>query len=200
MSLSIQTFLTGYFILFFAVAMAWRTFRVWQLTGVNAFRLREETGPEAITGRYFKLFPLLTVVVLVVHGVWPELYRQLGVIPVLEFVPLQIAGMAIMLLALLWTVIAQIHMGQSWRIGIDYQHRTALITSGVFRYSRNPIFVGMMTSLTGLFAVLPCALTLLLLVMTVALIQIQVSLEEVHLSSLHGDDYADYCRRVPRWL
>ena len=38
------------------------------------------------------------------------------------------------------------------------------------------------------------------LVMTVALIQIQVSLEEQHLQRLHGDDYADYCHRVPRWL
>lgn len=200
MSLTIQTFLVGYFVLFFGVAMAWRSFRVWQLTGVNAFRLREETGAEAITGRYFKLFPLLTLVLLVVHGGWPELYRQLGVIDLLEHEWLRVAGMAVMMAALVWTVIAQVHMGQSWRIGIDYQHRTALITSGVFRYSRNPIFVGMMASMAGLFAVLPCALTLLLLVMTVALIQIQVSLEEQHLQRLHGDDYADYCRRVPRWL
>jgi protein-S-isoprenylcysteine O-methyltransferase Ste14 len=200
MSLSIQTFLVIYFVLFFGVAMAWRSFRVWQLTGVNAFRLREEAGAEAITGRYFKLFPLLILVLLAVHGLSPELYRQLGVITVLELAPLQMAGMVVMVLALGWTVVAQVHMGQSWRIGIDYQHRTPLITSGVFRYSRNPIFVGMMASVAGLFAVLPCALTLLLLVMTVALIQIQVSLEEQHLQRLHGDDYADYCRRVPRWL
>lgn len=200
MSLSIQTFLVIYFVLFFGVAMAWRSFRVWQLTGVNAFRLREEAGAEAITGRYFKLFPLLILVLLAVHGLSPELYRQLGVITVLELAPLQMAGMVVMVLALGWTVVAQVHMGQSWRIGIDYQHRTPLITSGVFRYSRNPIFVGMMASVAGLFAVLPCALTLLLLVMTVALIQIQVSLEEQHLQRLHGDDYADYCHRVPRWL
>lgn len=200
MIFSIQFFLVIYFVLFFGIAMAWRSFRVWQLTGVNAFRLREETGAEAITGRYFKLFPLLTILLLIVHGGWPELYRQLGVITLLEFAPLQMAGVAVMVLALAWTVIAQVHMGQSWRIGIDYQHRTPLITSGVFRHSRNPIFVGMIASVAGLFAVLPGALTLVLLVMMVALIQIQVSLEEQYLSKQHGHDYADYCRRVPRWL
>lgn len=193
-------FLVIYFLLFVGVAMAWRSYRVWQLTGVNAFRLREESGPEAITGRYFKLFPLLTIVVLVLYGGWPDLYRELGAMTALAVPLLQGAGVIVMLLALLWTVIAQVHMGQSWRIGIDYQHRTPLITSGVFGYSRNPIFVGMMASLLGFFLVLPCALTLLLLVVTVVLIQIQVSLEEQHLQRLHGDDYADYCARVPRWL
>lgn len=200
MFFSIQTFLVVYFVLFFGVAVAWRSFRVWQLTGVNAFRLREEAGPEMITGRYFKWLPLLTVAVLGVHGLWPELYRQLGVITLLESPWVQISGVVVMVAALLWTVIAQVHMGQSWRIGIDYAHRTPLITSGVFRYSRNPIFVGMMAGLLGLFLVLPCALTLTVMVISVALIQVQVSMEEQYLLRQHGDDYVAYCRRVRRWL
>lgn len=200
MTLSIQTFLVIYFVLFFGVAVAWRTYRVWKLTGVNAFRLREETGPEAITGFYFKLSPLLIVLLLVVHGLWPALYRELGVITLLENVPVQLIGVAIMMLALVWTVIAQAQMGQSWRIGIDHQHRTTLITSGVFRRSRNPIFVGMMASLLGFFLVLPGAVTLLVWVMSVVLIQIQVSMEEPFLLRQHGDDYAAFCQRVPRWL
>lgn len=193
-------FLLLYFAVFFGVAVAWRTYRVWRATGVNAFRLREESGPEAITGRYFKLLPVGALALLLLVTWWPDLYGQLGVIALLEIPLLQMAGVALMLLALTWTILAQVQMGPSWRIGIDHANRTALVTAGVFRYSRNPIFVGMMGSLAGLFLVLPCALTLLIFALAVVLIQVQVSLEEVHLQRLHGQDYVDYCRRVARWL
>jgi protein-S-isoprenylcysteine O-methyltransferase Ste14 len=44
----------------------------------------------------------------------------------------------------------------SWRIGIDQSHRTNLVQSGVFSLSRNPIFLGMMLTLFGLFLVPKC--------------------------------------------
>lgn len=196
----IDWFLPLYFVVFFAVAIAWRSWRVWKLTGVNAFRLREESGPEAITGRYFKVLPVavLTLVLLYVFG--PDLYRQLGVISLLEYPVVRSGGALLMLLALVWTVLAQTGMGRSWRIGIDHHNPTALVTAGMFRYSRNPIFVGMIASMAGLFLLLPCAVTLLILLLSVALIQVQVSLEEIHLRRLHGADYQAYCRSVPRWL
>jgi protein-S-isoprenylcysteine O-methyltransferase Ste14 len=90
-------------------------------------------------------------------------------------------------------------MGDSWRIGID-QQRTSLVQSGVFRYSRNPIFLGMIVTLLGLFLTLPNAMTLLTFALGFALIQIQVRLEEDFLTKMHESKYADYCRKVRRWL
>lgn len=200
MNNGLNLFLLLYFAVFFGVAVAWRTYRVWRVTGINAFRLREETGPEAITGRYFKLLPVGALALLLLVTLWPDLYGQLGVITLLEIPLLQMSGVALMLLALAWTILAQVQMGQSWRIGIDHDNRTALVTAGIFRYSRNPIFVGMMGSLAGLFLVLPCALSLLIFALAAVLIQVQVSLEETHLQQLHGQDYVDYCGRVARWL
>jgi protein-S-isoprenylcysteine O-methyltransferase Ste14 len=91
-------------------------------------------------------------------------------------------------------------MGSSWRIGIDSQHQTSLVQSGLFGISRNPIFLAMRVNLLGLFLVLPCAATLVLLVAGELLIQIQVRLEEQHLSSLHGLEYVAYCRQTRRWI
>jgi protein-S-isoprenylcysteine O-methyltransferase Ste14 len=113
---------------------------------------------------------------------------------------MQWAGVGLLGLSLIWTVIAQYQMGESWRIGIDQDHTTALIHRGLFRISRNPIFVGMITTLLGLFFVIPNAVTLVILVTGVAVIAIQVRLEEAYLFELHGDDYAKYRRRVRRWL
>lgn len=101
---------------------------------------------------------------------------------------------------LAWMVVAQAQMGESWRIGIDEEHRTPLVRKGVFDLSRNPIFLGMMLTLAGLFLVIPNAVTLLALVLGAVLIQIQVRLEEEFLSRTHGEEYAEYRREVSRWL
>jgi len=91
-------------------------------------------------------------------------------------------------------------MGESWRIGIDRDHTPMLVKKGVFKISRNPIFLGMITTLLGLLLVLTNALTLLSFVVGVVLISIQVRLEEKYLLTRHGDEYAEYRRRVRRWI
>ncbi len=105
-----------------------------------------------------------------------------------------------LILSLVWTVLAQIQMGNSWRIGIDEERKTALVRSGVFGVSRNPIFLGMMVTILGVFLMIPNALTLLFLVLGVVLIQIQVRLEEEFLLKTHGADYEDFRKHVRRWL
>src|ERR1041384_5890450 len=87
-------------------------------------------------------------------------------------------GVTLLLLSLGWTMLAQTQMGRSWRIGIDEEHRTSLVVKGVFGISRNPIFLGMILTLVGLFLTIPNAVTLLTFVLGFVLIQIQVRLEE----------------------
>ena len=65
-------------------------------------------------------------------------------------------------LSLLWISVAQYQMSNSWRIGIDENNKTELITKGLFSYSRNPIFLGMIISVAGIFFILPNALTFFL--------------------------------------
>jgi protein-S-isoprenylcysteine O-methyltransferase Ste14 len=91
-------------------------------------------------------------------------------------------------------------MGASWRIGIDSAHNTTLVQTGVFSISRNPIFLGITFTLFGLLFVIPNAITLLVVVLGVVLVNIQVRLEEEYLKTTHGEEYAGYARRVRRWL
>lgn len=58
----------------------------------------------------------------------------------------------------------------------------------------------MRVNLLGLFLVFPAAGTLALLVAGEILMQVQVRLEEQHLSALHGEAYRVYRSRVRRWL
>ena len=91
-------------------------------------------------------------------------------------------------------------MGKSWRIGVDYENPTEFVERGLFRHSRNPIFAGIMLSVIGFFLLLPNALTLLIMMLDLALIQVQIRLEEEHLGNAHGEDYLRYCERVRRWV
>lgn len=90
-------------------------------------------------------------------------------------------------------------MGTSWRVP-GAQHETALVTSGIYRYSRNPIYLGMRGTALGFFLMLPNALTFGTWLLGESLLHIQVRLEEEHLGATHGEAYAEYCRRVRRWL
>jgi protein-S-isoprenylcysteine O-methyltransferase Ste14 len=98
---------------------------------------------------------------VLVYSFWPSKYQYFVPIVWFERSWLMRSGVALLLLSLIWTVIAQAQMGESWRIGIDEEHRTPLVTSGIFGWSRNPIFVGMKITLLGLFLIIPNALTLL---------------------------------------
>ena len=62
------------------------------------------------------------------------------------------AGFGLVLLAgaLIWSLIAQVQMGDSRRIGIDEKTSSPLDQYGLFGISRNPIFLGKPTSSIGL--------------------------------------------------
>lgn len=196
----LSVFLPLYFLAFFGFAFLWRTWRTYRLTGVNPYRLLGNPGPEQITSTYFRLLPLLSLLVMVLYLLGERWYGYLGPLTWLQHEPLQMFGMALMAVALVVIVVAQGQMGDSWRIGVDYDNPTEFVQSGLFGRSRNPVFLGIVLSVLGYFLVLPNALTLLILMLDLALIQVQIRIEEQFLAAEHGADYERYCDCVRRWI
>jgi len=192
--------LLGYFLAYFLFAFVWRSFVVFKRTGINPFVLRNSDDAHGYVGRAVKLVVVGCAAVVTLHALSPDAASWLGSYRVLEARTVRVVGWVLLFAALAWLLAAQVQMGASWRIGIDSQHRTALVQGGLFAISRNPIFLAMRVTLLGLFLVLPSAATLSLLVAGEILMQVQVRLEEKHLASLHGAEYAAYCQRVRRWL
>lgn len=76
-----------------------------------------------------------------------------------------------------------------------------LITGGVYRYSRNPIYLGDLLILAALAVWLGQPANLVLLAAFVGYIdRFQIRPEEKALSALFGAEYTAYCARVRRWL
>jgi protein-S-isoprenylcysteine O-methyltransferase Ste14 len=109
-------------------------------------------------------------------------------------------GMVLAALAawLVWR--GQEDMAASWRIGIKTDERTELVTRGLFRFCRNPIYLGLELGLAAFCCLLPGYFSLGLLVLGAVLLQVQARLEEAHLLQQHGASYAAYRARVGRFL
>ena len=101
------------------------------------------------------------------------------------------------LLLLAWSLLS---FGQSFRVGIDTEHPDKLVTSGAFAFSRNPIYTAFAFILLGEFLIFPNWVPLLYLVAAVWLFHRQVLREEEYMKEHYGADYAEYCRKVRRYL
>ena len=200
MDLFLRYFLPIYLLAFFGVAFVWRSMLVWKQTGINPYRLGNSDTAYDFIGLLFRLTLAACAATVMLYAVLPAAYPLFAPIPWLQHPVLMYLGLALLVVAVIWGLVAPSQMGQAWRIGIDANQRTDLVESGLFRISRNPIFLGMRLILVGFFLILPNAATLTIWVLGDALMQIQARLEEEHLTRLHGDRYQAYCRRVRRWL
>jgi len=196
----LRFFLPIYMIVFFLTCFVWRSWRVWRQTGINPLIPTPGDNVHDFVGRIFRLQVLATGVIVMLYAKAPHDHSVLGTFESLDHQVLRAVGVVALLVALIWTFVAQAQMGASWRIGVDSKNATVLVDTGVFKFSRNPIFVGIMLALAGLFMATPNSWTLLLFILGVILIHIQVRLEEEHLAKLHGAAYGAYRQKVRRWL
>ena len=78
---------------------------------------------------------------------------------------------------------------------------TTLVTSGVYAWTRNPMYLGLSVLLLGWAVNLGTLTPIVLAPLFIPLIwHVQVRPEEHALRARFGQDYARYCQRVNRWL
>jgi protein-S-isoprenylcysteine O-methyltransferase Ste14 len=119
----------------------------------------------------------------------------------LDTTGVHVAGIILFGIGLAGTIVAQLAMGASWRVGVDESERTELVTSGPFALVRNPIYTAMIAAFAGLALLVPGPVSFGAVVALIAALEIQTRLvEEPHLRRTHGSSYRDYAARVGRFL
>ena len=108
-------------------------------------------------------------------------------------------SLVLMVVGFLLLLIAQIHLGKSWRVGIDEQTKDDLITSGFYALSRNPIFLGLNMIFLGFFFAIPNYIFLASVVLGFLGIHLQTKEEEKFLFQ-HYKDYSKYCKKTGRYF
>ncbi|WP_316043300.1 isoprenylcysteine carboxylmethyltransferase family protein [Actinomadura sp. CNU-125] len=185
------------YLLWAALAFGLRSIVQWRRTGDTGFR-----GGGLAEGSVQWWARVLFVGALLIGAAGPiAALAGLPAIAVLDHTAVHTAGVVLAAAGVVATLAAQASMGASWRIGVAEDERTALVTGGAFALARNPIFTAMIATAAGLAAMVPNAIALVGLVVTIVAIEMQVrAVEEPYLLRTHGDAYTDYAGRVGRFL
>ena len=91
-------------------------------------------------------------------------------------------------------------MKDSWRAGIPDQDHTELITSGIYRFSRNPAFLGFDLQYIGVLLMYCNPLTAACTAFAAVMLHMQILQEERYLTAAFGEPYLAYRQRVFRYL
>jgi protein-S-isoprenylcysteine O-methyltransferase Ste14 len=84
---------------------------------------------------------------------------------------------------------------------VPFRPSTALVTSGPYRFSRNPMYLGMASLYVALALALGVIWALILLPLVIAAVdQLVIAIEEAYLVKTFGPRYCDYMARVRRWF
>lgn len=134
-------------------------------------------------------------------GIASPVAALLGLDPVVQSSALAMAGLVLAVLGAVAAFGAQLAMGASWRVGVDPDEQTTLVTHGPFRLVRNPVLTCTLVVCIGLTLMVPTVIALLGLAAVTVANQLQVRLiEEPHLREVHGGEYARYAAAVGRFL
>lgn len=84
---------------------------------------------------------------------------------------------------------------------IPFRNVSALVTSGIYRYTRNPMYLGMVAILLGSALAVGASVALLVPVLFAVIIELRfIRPEEAMLRNLFPEQYPAYCERVRRWI
>jgi protein-S-isoprenylcysteine O-methyltransferase Ste14 len=109
-------------------------------------------------------------------------------------------GVGIAVLGLLLFLMSVVALGRSFRVGIDEDAPGKLVTSGIYAYTRNPIYLAFGLVFFGIFLIVSNWIFLLYLFFGALMVNRQVRREEDALKKIYGAEYLLYCRKVPRYF
>lgn len=124
-------------------------------------------------------------------------------LPIARFIapPFSYAGVALLLLGMLLAAVSAEAFRKAGTPVIPFEKSTVLVTSGFYRYTRNPMYLGLLLLLIGAALLFGTVGALLPIPFFVWVIEARfIRGEERFLQEIFGDDYLEYKRRVRRWL
>ena len=97
-------------------------------------------------------------------------------------------------------LISVVCMKDSWRAGIPDKDKTELVTNGIYKFSRNPAFLGFDFMYAGVLLMYFNPLTAVFSLFAAVTLHLQILQEEKYLTSVFVSSYTAYKSRVFRYL
>ncbi len=116
------------------------------------------------------------------------------------FPTMQEDGLVLAAFGTICFIAAVVVMGRNWRAGFSTEQDTKLVTDGIYRFSRNPAFLGFDLLYIGCALAFPNLINIIFAIIAVTLFHFQILGEELFLSKAFGKEYLDYKSRTMRYL
>ncbi|MCP4978868.1 MAG: isoprenylcysteine carboxylmethyltransferase family protein [Gammaproteobacteria bacterium] len=129
------------------------------------------------------------------------LIERLFSLPIVAGEFLWLTGTALIVAALLLATITLLHFFKAKTHVEPWHPTTTIIQKGVFRYSRNPIYLSFCIATLGIGVILNSWWVVCSLLPTIYFLQhLVIKREEAYLEHKFGAPYLDYKQRVRRWI
>lgn len=115
--------------------------------------------------------------------------------------PVRWTGLVVLMLGGLFAVLPAKKFNEAGTTIKPFEESSTLITDGLYRYTRNPMYLGMVLVLVGVDMVLGSLSPFLVVPLFIILIdRIFIRKEEEALRAQFGEQYTSYVGKVRRWL
>ncbi|MDR2480746.1 MAG: isoprenylcysteine carboxylmethyltransferase family protein [Spirochaetaceae bacterium] len=168
--------------------------RVWVL-GTSVKRLFERIL-EGILLPLLLILGGVFIVIMAFHIPLPEVISE----HLIKFTWIKYAGILFCYLGLMLFLLALISFGKAWRIGIDEVNSNELITTGIFRFSRNPIYLFLDLYFMGIMLIYPNIVFAVIAGGTIIGVHLQIVREESFLLNKFGEKYSAYKKQTRRYI
>ena len=188
----IEKIYLGAIIIFYILAFAIRNIKTYLSTGQSIRGKSKKLTASISLTTFIYLFIALRLTILKPIWFWE--------VNLLGYEIIRIIGLVFVTIGFIMGIFALITMRNSWRVGIKYEQKTKLVTSGIFRISRNPYFFSYDILIFGYILVFPSPILVIFYLTLVIVFHKMILEEEKYLESAHGTSYLDYKKKVNRYL
>lgn len=109
-------------------------------------------------------------------------------------------GFCVAMIGDLIFLVSVLCMKDSWRAGIPESDKTKLVTNGIYKFSRNPAFLGFDFMYIGVLLMFFNPVNLVFTLFPIVMLHLQILQEEKYMEATFGEEYLEYKKKTFRYL
>lgn len=142
-----------------------------------------------------KIFTFLMFIVEIISIIISDNWYYINVPPFIKII-----GLCFIMLGDISFILSLYYMKTSWRVGIDELSNDSLITNGIYKFSRNPAFLGFDLTYIGMCFVFSNPVIILFAIILIWMFDNQIIMEEEYLERKYKEQYVEYKKHTKRYF
>lgn len=140
------------------------------------------------------------ITISIASSIFDQLNEFLIIIPFLTHTIFKIIGILLLLLNLFLAVLSLYEMKDSWRVGVIEDDKTELVTTGIYKYSRNPYFLSYLIMFIAYTLLVNNVALLVIALLSFLFVHLMILKEEEILLKIHREFYKKYKKKTGRYF